>query len=818
MKTLSLSGVFAGMLLLIGSDPSHVSWPPNAHDVGAVYSAPTRADVTATHSSPPVARETLTEVVQRYCVVCHNEAMLTGNLSLEGFSVEHAPDQAEKAEKMIRKLRAGMMPPPGMPRPAGDTLLTLVETLESDLDEAARATPNVGVRRFQRLSQTEYERVIRDLLALEVDAGKWLPPDVLVGSFDNMSAAQALSTTLLDSYLRAAADVSRLALGNPDAVSSTTKHKNPLEVSQHAWDHVEGAPFGTRGGIVVTHDFPSDGEYVFQVETTFGSGNATAQEDVDISIDGEPVAFLMLEHNAGTTVPTIRTEAIFVRAGQHSVSAAFVNLIEGPYEDRFSPAEWSTSGTALGQYGVTGLTHLSELLITGPDNVTGVSETTSRQKVFTCYPTAPERERPCAESILMELATQAYRRPPPGTKFAKLMDFYDEAASEGGFEVGVRAALQAILVSPEFLFRLEREPANAGAGEVYRLTDFDLASRLSFFLWDSAPDDELLEVAAAGRLSEPAVLERQVARLLADPRSETLATRFAHQWLRLQDVGKVWPEAYLYPNFSRQLAEALVRETELLFQHLIREDRSLVELFSADYTFLNERLAKHYGIEGVSGPEFRRVQYPTARRRGVLGHGSVLNLTSMSARTSPVLRGKWVMEVLMGTPPPPPPPNVPTLDESPAAIAGRLLTTRERMERHRSNPVCSSCHNFIDPIGLALDNFDVTGAWRIRENNADLDTEGVFYDGTTIGTPGQLVDVLLKRPIPLVRNFTEHLLTYAIGRPANYLDQPTIRMITQAAETNNYRMSSLINGIVMSDPFQMRQTQTNTDDSGSNQP
>ena len=415
MKTLSLSGVFAGMLLLIGSDPSHVSWPPNAHDVGAVYSAPTRADVTATHSSPPVARETLTEVVQRYCVVCHNEAMLTGNLSLEGFSVEHAPDQAEKSEKMIRKLRAGMMPPPGMPRPAGDTLLTLVETLESDLDEAARATPNVGVRRFQRLSQTEYERVIRDLLALEVDAGKWLPPDVLVGSFDNMSAAQALSTTLLDSYLRAAADVSRLALGNPDAVSSTTKHKNPLEVSQHAWDHVEGAPFGTRGGIVVTHDFPSDGEYVFQVETTFGSGNATAQEDVDISIDGEPVAFLMLEHNAGTTVPTIRTEAIFVRAGQHSVSAAFVNLIEGPYEDRFSPAEWSTSGTALGQYGVTGLTHLSELLITGPDNVTGVSETTSRQKVFTCYPTAPERERPCAESILMELATQAYRRPPPGT-------------------------------------------------------------------------------------------------------------------------------------------------------------------------------------------------------------------------------------------------------------------------------------------------------------------------------------------------------------------------------------------------------------------
>ena len=827
MKTLSLSGAFAGMLLLIGNGPADVLPPPDAHEVGAVYSAPIVAQATANSSSSPVERDTLTQVVQRYCVVCHNDVMLTGNLSLEHFSVEHAPDQAEKAEKMIRKLRAGMMPPPGMPRPAGDTLLALAETLESDVDETARASPNVGVRRFQRLSQVEYEHVIHDLLALEVDAGKWLPPDILVGSFDNMSAAQVLSTTLLDSYLRAAADVSRLALGNPDVVPSTTKYKNPLEVSQHAWDHVEGAPFGTRGGIVVTHDFLSDGEYVFQVETTFGSGNATADEDIDISIDGEPVALLMLEHNAGTTItgsvfggtiPAIRTEPTFVRAGQRRVSAAFVNLIEGPYEDRFSPAEWSTSGTALGQYGVTGLTHLSELLITGPDNVTGVSETTSRRKIFTCYPTAPEGERPCAESILMELTTQAYRRPPPRNKVVKLMDFYDVAAAEGGFEAGVRAGLQAILVSPEFLFRLEREPANTRAGEVYRLSDIDLASRLSFFLWDSAPDDELLEVAGGGRLSEPAVLEGQVGRMLANPRSETLATRFAHQWLRLQDVGKVWPEAYLYPNFSKQLAESMVRETELLFQYLVREDRSLLELFNADYTFLNERLAQHYGIEGLSGQQFRRVKYPNNQRRGVLGHGSMLNLTSMSARTSPVLRGKWVMEVLMGTPPPPPPPNVPALDESPIATAGRLLTTRERMEQHRSNPICSSCHNFIDPIGLALDNFDVTGAWRIRENNAPLDTEGLFYDGTTIGTPSQLVDVLLKRPIPLVRNFTEHLLTYAIGRPTNYLDQPTIRTITRAAEPSDYRMSSLIKGIVMSDPFQMRQTQTSTDTSGRNQP
>ena len=791
-----------GVCLALGGGSSGAVRPSPAGEPDAVLAIP------ATPPSPAVASPALTAVVQQYCVVCHNDALLTGNLSLQGFAVERAAQEREAAEKIIRKLRAGMMPPPGFPRPTADTLLALAETLESTVDEIARAAPNVGTRRFQRLSRSEYERVIRELLGLEVDAGKWLPADLLVGSFDNMSAAQALSTTLLDSYLKAAADVSRLAIGNPQALSSTTKHRNPMEVSQHAWDHIEGAPFGTRGGMVVTHDFPADGEYVFRVETDFGSGNQVAAEDIDISMDGEPVALLKLEYNAARTVPAIETEPIFVLAGQRKVSAAFVNLVEGPYEDRFSPTAWSAAGTAGGNYGVTGLTHLKELLITGPSNVSGVAETESRHRVFTCRPSSDEEARPCAASILTGLATRAYRRPPPADDVADLMGFYDAAASEAGFEAGVQMGLQAILVSPEFLFRLEREPADTRPGEGYPLSDIDLATRLSFFLWATVPDEELLELAGGGRLSDPVVLERQVERMLADPRSETLATRFAHQWLRLQDVGKVWPESYLYPDFSQQLADALVRETELLFDYLVREDRSLLELVDADYTFLNQRLARHYGIEGdFAGEDFRRIRYPDGRRRGVLGHGSVLHLTSMSGRTSPVMRGKWVMEVLMGTPPPPPPPNVPTLEGSPDADEGRPLTTRERMELHRSSPVCSSCHNFIDPIGLALDNFDATGRWRVRENMAPLDTRGVFYDGTALSTPGELAAVLLKRPIPLARNFTEHLLSYALGRPADYLDQPTVRAITLAAAEDNYSISSIVMEIIKSAPFRMRQTQ-----------
>ncbi len=815
----------AGAVLGLGLAVSNVPAGPQAELRSDAEPLPVQAISAVGHPTglpdeADIDDRTLNDVVQRYCARCHNERLLRGNLNLEHFDVAAANERAPTAEKMIRKLRAGMMPPPGQRRPAGDTLLALVETLEEVVDAAAARDPDPGTRRFQRLNRPEYERVIRDLLALDIDAGRWLPADTYLGAFDNMADAQGLSTTLLEAYLRAATEVSRLAVGNPAALSRSVKYTNPIEVSQHAWDHIEGTPYGTRGGMVVTHDFPADGEYVFTVGTLFGRG--TSGQEVDLSIDGEEVALLGLEHNGRSTVP-IRTAPIFVRAGQRQVAVAFVRTIEGPYDDRLQTPGWSFVGgedsQAWANYGITALPHLSELTITGPNEAVGVSETPSRRALFHCHPQLAEAPRPptlpgartagtdqareCARDIVTRLAVQAYRRPVTDDDLAGPMAFYDEAAAEAGFEVGVRMALQAILSSPSFIFRLERAPANAEPGESYRLSDIDLASRLSFFLWATVPDAELLEAARAGRLSDPAVLEAQVRRMLSDPRAEALATRFASQWLRLQDTEDNQPEPYLYPDFTGQLRDDMVRETRLLFDYLVRDDRSLLELFTAEHTFLNDRLARHYGIPGVAGNHFRRVQYPDESRRGVLGHGSVLLLTSMSARTSPVLRGKWVMEVLMGTPPPPPPPDIPEFEATEAATDGRLLTTRERLALHTANPTCNACHRFMDPIGLALDGYDVTGRVRVRENGAPLDTRGTFYDGTDISTPAHLVDVLMKRPLPLARNFASHLLAYAVGRRMEYFDGPAIREIAREAEADGYRMSAFILGVVESDAFRM---------------
>ncbi len=755
MRTLVHGAVLAGVGLVIGTGPADTLPSPSGQSHDAVFAA---SHLATGVDRAPIPAATLNEVVQQYCMVCHNDQLLTGNVSFQGLDVERAGEKAQIAERMIRKLRAGMMPPPGMPRPSPDTLLALVETLEASVDQAAQTAPNLGERRFTRLTRAEYDRVIHELLGLDVNASSWLPPDVPVGTFDNTAAGQALSTTVLDSFLRAASEVSRLAVGNPEAVSVSTKYNNPEQVSQHAWDHLEGTPFGTRGGMVVTHNFPADGEYVFQVETDFG--DRMFEEDMVIAIDGEPVTRVMLEHSGANVVQAgvgrgssmVRTESVSVTAGQHQVAASFVNVVDGMYEDRFSVPGWSASGNQGGQYGITGLTHLSALMITGPRNVTGVSDTPSQLQIFTCRPTSSSEERPCAESILSRIAPKAYRRPVTDEDVADLMKLYDEGAQIGGFDIGVRTGIQAILASPEFIFRFEREPDGVQAGQSYRVSDIDLATRLSFFLWASVPDEKLLQVASSNRLSDPRVLEQQVRRMLADPRSEALSDRFLGQWLKLQDVGKVWPESYLFPDFSEQLRDDLVGETQLLFQHILREDLSPLELFRANYSFINERLADHYGIEGVFGEEFRRVEYPDDRRLGIFGHGSVHQLTSMSDRTSPVQRGKWTMEVLMGTPPPPPPPNVPVFATSAAAEGSRPLTTRERMERHRSAPVCNSCHSFIDPIGLALDNFDATGRWRIRENGQPLDTRGRFYDGTEIRSAKELAEVLLKRPIPLVRS------------------------------------------------------------------
>ncbi len=817
MKTFAAGTLFVGIWLAIGSQVAGTG-------VGATLSRPEHAPgvFTSQRAAPSSLQTDQNSLVREYCVRCHNERTLRGNLSLESFDVESAHERAETTEKIILKLRAGMMPPPGSRRPTADELRTLAESLETTVDRAASAMPTPGTRRFQRLNRPEYERVIRSLLALDVDASRWLPADTYLGNFDNMSAAQGLSTTLLEAYMRAAGEVSRLAVGNPKAISTTVKHTNRIEISQHAWDHVEGAPFGTRGGLVVAHDFPADGDYVFTIETVFGNG--VSFEDIDISIDGEGVALLALEHGGRSSVP-IQTEPIFVRAGQRHVAATFVRRIEGPYEDRLSPHQWSFVGgedsQAWANYGITALPHLSDLMVTGPERPVGMSDTLSRERIFTCRPTTPAEARPCAEAIISRLAREAYRRPVTAEDLAGPLSFFAAAAAEEGFEVGIRTALQALLASPSFIFRLEQvpvrvrpigvRPVSLQQGPAHRLSDVDLASRLSFFIWATNPDDELLTLAAEDRLSEPMTLAQRVSRMLADPRSEALATRFASQWLRLQDAEDNSPEPFLYPDFTGQLRDDLVRETQLFFDHLVRADRSLLELFTADYTFLNERVARHYGIEGVSGNDFRKVPYPDDSRRGVLGHGSVLLLTSMSARTSPVLRGKWVMEVLMGSPPPPPPPNIPAFEDSASSEGGRILTTRERLENHRASPTCNACHKFMDPIGLALDNYDVTGRVRTRENGVALDTRGTYYDGTDVSTPSELTAVLMKRPIPLVRNFTSNLLAYAIGRRVEYFDQPAVRIIVKKAEANDYRLSSFILGVVMSDPFQMSQTQLATD-------
>ena len=761
--------------------------------------------------------ETHNETLKQYCMTCHSERAKAGGLSLADYDVAKAAEHAEVTERIIVKLQTGMMPPAPARRPDAATYASLINALETGVDAAAARNPNPGRRTFQRLNRTEYARAIRDLLSLDVDSSKWLPLDQMSANFDNIADEQTLSPLLLESYLNAAADISRMAVGDRETGVLDHTYTNPSYVSQHPWDHVPGAPYGTRGGIVVDHVFPADGEYVF--ELTFISGDNSRFEDVDVSIMGERVAFLPYEIAEsggadGRGGEVLRTEPLFVRAGQQRVAAAFIRRAEGPYEDLIRPHDWSYAGGGSGGAGITTLPHLRDIVIKGPYKVTGISETPSRRIVFTCRPTSSAEEAPCAAEIVRGLARRAYREPVSPERFESLMRFYDQGRAEGDFEHGIRTALEAILSSPSFVFRMERAPRTAQTGAAYRVNDLALASRLSFFLWGMPPDQELLDVAAAGKLTDRE-LERQARRMLADPRAEALGTRFAAQWLRLQDLDKVKPDPNFYPNFDENLASAMKRETELFYYHLVKEDRSALELLSADYSFMNERLARHYGVPGVAGREFRRVTYPDDSRRGLLGQGTVLVQTSMANRTSPVLRGKWVMEVLLGSPPPPPPPNVPELDEV-EGEHGQILTTRERLRIHAANPACSSCHRMMDPIGIALDNFDVTARWRMREQGAPLDTRGDFYDGTPISSPGELSAALISRPVPLVRTMTENLLAYALGRRVEYFDQPTIRTITREAEANDYRMSSFVLGVIKSDAFRMASADVETStDAGS---
>jgi len=597
-------------------------------------------------------------------------------------------------------------------------------------------------------------------------------------------------------------------VGDVDAESSEAHYRVPKTASQLG--QVDGAPRGTRGGISVVHTFPADGDYVFRTDLHgnadgFLFGGPAAGEQLEVSIDGVRKALLPIDPMMAevTTSLSLRTPAIHVTAGPHRVTAAFLQRFEGPVDDLFAPIDHTLADTQIGvAYGITTLPHLKDLSIAGPGRATGVSETPARRHIFICRPLVKGDEQECGGRIIGRIATQAFRRPINEREFRRLMAFFDAGRQERDFEYGVRSAIEAIVASPQFVFRVETTaPARAGAA-AGAIGDMDLASRLSYFIWDAAPDDELRRVAAQKTLSAPATLDRQLKRLLDDPRSETLSTRFAAQWLRLHDVDAILPDAILYPYFDRTLGDAFVRETEIFFTSLVHEDRSVVELLTAGYTFVNERLARHYGIPGVTGSAFRRVEVPDYRR-GILGHGSILTLTSVADRTSPVMRGKWIMEVLLGSPPPPPPPNVPALEETKAAAGGRRLTVRERMEEHRRNPACASCHRVIDPLGLALENFDVTGRWRIKDNEMPVDAAGVMYDGTPLEGPASLRAALLKHQDVFLQTLTENLLTYALGRRVEYFDMPAVRAVVRGAAARDYRFSAFVRGIVETSAFRM---------------
>ena len=754
----------------------------------------------------PMSYDAQNAALSEYCGGCHNDIDMKGELSLDHFDAAHAADKAATAEQLVRKMRAGMMPPKTSPQPDAATRLALVTAVEASLDKAA-TVPNPGHRSFQRLNRAEYASAIRSMFGIDIDVAAYLPADTISAGFDNIADVQMPSATTMQGYLRAAAYVSRAVIGDPGADTSSTTYDVPRTMSQR--DRIEGAPFGTRGGTVVTHNFLADGKYKFQLllhgEPQGELYARTARNMVmEVAIDGARVALVKVGRWISESSPNglmVQTEPVAVTAGPHTVAATFLREFEGEEDDFIKPIDHTLADTNIGiGYGVTTVGHLRNLAIVGPTQVRGVSDNPTRQRVLVCRPATKAEEPACAKRIIDRLITEAYRRPATAQDLTELMPLFAQGAAKN-FDAGVREAMQGVLSSLHFIFRVEETPSTVKPGGIYKINNLDLASRLSFFLWGTIPDRALIDAAANGTLAQPLVFEKQVRRMLADPRSEALSTRFAAQWLRLQDLKKIEPDALDYPYYDGILAKSMQRETELLFDHLVRADRPMLELVTADYTFVNERLAKHYGILGVTGPTFRQVSYPDDRRRGVLGHGSVLTLTSHGNRTSPVLRGKWVMEVLLGSPPPAPPPNVPDLEKTGSAKDGRLLSVAEQMAVHRANPACNSCHVVIDPIGLALDHFDVTGAWRIKDRGVLVNSAGELYDGTKMNGAAELRAALMKRSDVLVTHFTEMLMAYAVGRRVEFYDMPTIRSIVHRSAARDYRMADLILGVVNSPAF-----------------
>jgi hypothetical protein len=750
-------------------------------------------------------------LVDKYCVTCHNQKLRTGGLTLEKLDPERIGDDAETWEKVVRKLHGGTMPPLGMPRPNQTDVDSLASTLEHALDQAAISRPEPGRAGMHRLNRAEYGNAVRDLLAVKVDVSGLLPADDESNGFDNMADVLKVSPSLLEQYLTASRTVSSLAVGDRGIGPVSQVYQLAPTLSQ--LNHIEGLPLGTRGGILIHHNFPLDGDYefsVFLLRNIVGyMPGLEYPHQFEVTVDGVRV-FLshvggeddnkMMDTNlglAGNTIDARLRVRVPVKAGPRDIGVTF---IERNHSESVEPLQPFTRNLDLQD--MNGVPIIDHVQVTGPFAATGSGDTPSRRKIFTCHPASESEELPCARKIISSIARRAYRRPVNDSDLELLLSFYQKGRNKGSFDAGIETALRLILTDPKFLYRIETDPANVGPGAIHPLSDLDLASRLSFFLWSSIPDDELLNVATQNKLHEPAILQAQVKRMLADSKADALVTNFASEWLFLRNLQSVNPAGEDFPNFDDNLRQAFRQETEMFVGSVMKEDRDVLDLLTANYTFVNERLAKHYGIPNIYGSQFRRVTVNNDARRGLLGQGSILTVTSYPTRTSPVLRGKWILENITGTPTPAPPPNVPALKESDEG--GKATTVRERLEEHRKNPACATCHRVMDPLGFSLDNFDAVGAWRSKENGLPIDASGQLADGTKVSGVVDLRKALLAHPERFVSTMTEKLMTYALGRGLEYYDMPVVRGIVRDAAKNDDRFSSIVMGIVKSTPFEMR--------------
>jgi mono/diheme cytochrome c family protein len=810
----SVFGVAGLVLALAGAWSAYTPRPVQA-------AAPQTATSNATAAGNAASYQ---PILTKYCVSCHDDRRKTADLSLQNIDLNDTAAHAAILEKVVKKLRSRAMPPAGLPRPDENTYTGMTAALETELDRAWAANPNPGrPAALHRLNRAEYRNAVRDLVAVDVDVSALLPPDAASYGFDNIGDVLGLSPVLLERYLGAARKISRLAVGDMTIGPSTDTYRVPSDLDQD--DHIEGLPWGTRGGILIAHYFPLDAEYVLKIRLARESvvdvvSGLTEPHQIEVSLDGGRVEALTvgaeLAKGKGGKVAGkdsllgdayLRTadERLQLKfpapAGQHTIGVAFVKHTSAELETVREPFRRAApeNGDSHGQ------PYLSSVTLAGPFDASGPGDTPSRTAIFTCYPRAPREEDGCAQRIVSALARRAFRRAPTAAEVQALLGFYKQGRRGGSFESGLGLALTRLLVSPSFLFRIETDPAGVAPATAYRISDVELASRLSFFLWSSIPDEELLKVADERRLSDPAMLDQQVRRMLADPRSAAFVNNFAGQWLYLRNVQSSLPDRRLFPDFNENLRRAFRRETELFFESILREDRSVLDFLDADYTFVNERLARHYGIPNVYGDRFRRVTLDGGVRGGLLAQGSILTLRSYPNRTSPVLRGVWILENLLGAPPPPPPPNVPDLKDKSAD--GRLLSMREQMAQHRANPACGVCHARMDPLGLAMENFDAVGQWRtIGESRQPIDASGGLPDGTKVAGFEELRQALLQHSREFVLTLTEKMMIYALGRGVESYDAPAIRRIANDATANGYRFSTIILGVAKSVPFQMRRS------------